>query len=210
MTGMEKHPEGITRLKVRTDWKTYFLWWKFNIRILASLSKYLMYTKNLLEAGHIREIKVITKAKYLLQMVRPKICTDSQSWSTSAAAGWAHLKANLSLTFPVRCRSWEQGAEQNPKLVSWTGKGCMTTNVPSWPFSMNSCHGKNWSSSFPLHRSHSPLLPAKSLLGHWGSPASTNDSAMSLYRVLRSWKKQEQINDWNPSEHQALHFHYWL
>lgn len=40
-----------------------------------------MYTTILLKARHLREIVVITKAKYLLQMLVPKFCTDSQSWS---------------------------------------------------------------------------------------------------------------------------------
>lgn len=149
MTGVEKHLGGITRLKVKTDKKTYFLWWKCNIGILASLSKCLMYTENLLEAGHGRDTMVITKAKYLLQMFGPKFCTDSQSWSIEGAAGWAPLTASLGLTFPVHCGSWAQGAEQNPKWVPWTGEGCMPPNMPSCSFSMSPWHGWNWRPPFP-------------------------------------------------------------
>lgn len=99
MTAVEKHLGGITRLKVKTDQKTYFLWWKYNIGISASLSECLMYTKNLLKAGYIREIMVITKAKYLLQMSGPQFCTDSQSWSGKGTAGSAPLTATLGFSF---------------------------------------------------------------------------------------------------------------
>lgn len=171
MTGVKKHLGGIARLKVKTDQK----WWKRNIGIWVSLGKCLMYTTILLKARHLREIVVITKAKYRLQMLVPKFCTDSQSWSTKHT-GWA----SLGLMVPVHCGSQLQDAEQNMKWVPWSREGSVMPNTP--------CCVSVWEIPFPTP-GWLPTAPAGPCSGIAAAARPQLMTATSLHGVPRCWKK---------------------
>lgn len=151
-----------------------------------------MYTTILLKVRHLREIVVITKAKYLLQMLVPKFCTDSQSWFTKGT-GWA----SLGLMVPILYGSQLQDAEQNMKWVPWSGEGCVMPNSPSCSVSVRD--------SLP-HTRLAPHCSCHSLLRKRGSTPSANDSHKSPLRAEMPETRQEWVNAWSPREHKHSAF----
>lgn len=162
MTGAKKHLGDITRLKVKTDQK----WWKRNIGIWVSLGKCLMYATNLLKERHLREIVVITKAKYLLQMPVPKFCTDSQSWFTKSepVLVW-RFQFTVGVNYRMQHRIWNEFPAVG--RAPWCQAHPLVLSVWEIPFPT-----PGWLPSAPagpcsgMEAAHPRLMTATSL--HWG------------------------------------------
>lgn len=128
-----------------------------------------MYTTILLKARHLREIVVITKAKYLLQMLVPKFCTDSQSWSAKGTYQVSQF------WFDGSSSLWEPttGYRAEPEMSSlkWGGLHDVKHTLLLWQ------HERD-----PLpHTRLAPHHSHWSLLRNRGSTPSANDRARSLH-----------------------------